>query len=134
MLDASLTLAFLFADERTDAIAAVLDRAAVEPVIAPAIWPLEVQNGLLVAERRKRITAVQVDGFLANIEALGVTIDPAPPSTGVSLELQFARKHLISVYDASYLATAYRRSIPLASSDSALIRAARQAGIDVISP
>jgi len=42
---------------------------------------------------------------------------------------KLAAKHELSVYDAAYLELALRRSVPLASRDTALNKAARRAGV-----
>ena len=44
----------------------------------------------------------------------------------------FARKHGLSVYDASYLELAVREAIPLAALDAQLIAAARAEGSELI--
>jgi predicted nucleic acid-binding protein len=59
--------------------------------------------------------------FLRGLSRLGVTIDRSPEEAGV---LALARKHGLSIYDASYLELAQRESIPLATLDKELRRAA----------
>jgi len=46
VIDASLTLAWFFEDERTPAADSVLDEVATTGALAPALWRLEVANGL----------------------------------------------------------------------------------------
>ncbi len=55
VIDASVTLAWCFGDQASEAVDEALDRLGREDVIAPAIWPLEVANGLRTAERRGRL-------------------------------------------------------------------------------
>ncbi len=59
VLDNSVALAWCFQDEQTPEILALLDRVAESGAIAPLLWPLEALNGLLMAERRRRLTAEQ---------------------------------------------------------------------------
>ena len=46
VLDRSVTLAWCFEDERSDATDALLRQAAVSGAVAPGLWPLEVLNAL----------------------------------------------------------------------------------------
>jgi predicted nucleic acid-binding protein len=55
VLDTSLTLSWYFEDERTPAADGVLDRVVDDGAVVPALWKLEVANGLQAAIRRKRI-------------------------------------------------------------------------------
>ena len=64
VVDANVTMAWCFEDEVTDDTEAVLDRLRSEQAIVPAIWPLEVANVLLVAERRGRISEAQINRFI----------------------------------------------------------------------
>lgn len=64
VLDASVAVAWCFEDEKTAYTEAVLDRLAGDgEALAPALWPLEVANALVCAERRRRLTAAQPAGF-----------------------------------------------------------------------
>ena len=59
VLDASVTVAWCFADETTAYTETVLEMLATGgDALAPAIWPFEVANVLVMAERRKRITQI----------------------------------------------------------------------------
>jgi hypothetical protein len=55
VLDSSVALTWCFEDERTAATAALLDRVTDAGAVAPSLWPLEVLNGLAMAERRGRL-------------------------------------------------------------------------------
>ena len=68
VLDASVAVAWCFEDESSDFTEGVLDLlASGTEALAPAIWPLELVNALLMAERRKRITVAQVTALLRRI-------------------------------------------------------------------
>jgi hypothetical protein len=54
VLDASMTIAWLFDDERTPAAHAVMRRVVAEGAIVPSLWRLEVANVLRNAVRRGR--------------------------------------------------------------------------------
>jgi prevent-host-death family protein len=65
VLDASLTLSWFFADERTPAADAVLDQVVEQGAIVPAVWKLGIANGLAVAIRRKRIDVAFRDSAIS---------------------------------------------------------------------
>lgn len=132
VLDASVALAWSFRDERNAYAHRVLRRLEDEPALVPAVWMLEVANGLLVAERRGRFTTAdvaQVYGALADlpIEWSALTLDQA---LGPVLEL--ARAHGLSAYDAAYLELAMREGLPLATQDEAVRTAAQRVGLPLV--
>ena len=132
VLDASVALAWSFRDERNAYAHRVLRRLEDDPALVPAVWMLEVANGLLVAERRGRFTAAdvaQVYGVLADlpIEWSDLTLDQA---LGPVLDL--ARARGLSAYDAAYLELAMREGLPLATQDEALRAAAQRVGVPLV--
>ncbi len=52
VLDCSAAMAWCFEEEHREESAAILARLEKEEAHVPAIWPLEIANVLLVAERR----------------------------------------------------------------------------------
>ncbi len=54
-MDASVALAWCFADGASEQADRVLGQLEHDEALAPAIWPLEVANGLRTAERRGRL-------------------------------------------------------------------------------
>ena len=94
--------------------------------LAPAIWPLEVANGLAVAERRGRLQPARTRQLAAEVEALGVVLDHTSWQLASGGILDLARKHGLSAYDAAYLELAQREKTPLATLDDALAKAARK--------
>jgi predicted nucleic acid-binding protein len=55
VLDASVALAWCFPDEQSGYADQVLQELEGRPVVVPSIWALEIANGFLVGERRKRL-------------------------------------------------------------------------------
>jgi predicted nucleic acid-binding protein len=100
--------------------------------IAPGIWPLEVANALLVAERRKRISVAQVTALLGRIVQLPVSVEAIEPDRAFSQVLSVARQHQLTEYDAAYLELALRKGLPFATLDDRLRQAARKAGIRLV--
>lgn len=124
VLDASLTVAWYFEDETCAATEAVLDRVSIEGAMTPSVWPLEVANALLMAVRRNRIDAAYRDAALAELALLPITIDADTGSHAWGTTLRLADRFALTLYDASYLELAQRRSLPLATRDEPLRRAA----------
>lgn len=129
VLDASIAAVWAFDDE--DHPAAGLARQALidGPAYVPSLWWFELRNTLVVNERRKRITELQVTSFLEALARLPIQLDFEPNEVDV---LSLARRHKLTVYDASYLELALRLSLPLATLDGELIAAARAENIKLI--
>ncbi len=86
-------------------------------------------NALLVAERRDRIAADEVNERLRALAALPIHTDDEPH---LDVALALARTHGLSIYDALYLELAQRRTAALATLDAALARAAVAAGLALV--
>lgn len=135
VVDASMTLAWCFPDESTAYTEAVLDLFSKGfEAIAPAVWPLEVTNALLVGERRKRLTTAQVASMLKRILNLPISIDPIRIDNAFGSILMLARKEQLSEYDASYIELALREGLPLATLDDQVRRAAAANAVVVLRP
>jgi predicted nucleic acid-binding protein len=129
VLDCSITMAWAFEDEADAYADAVADGFHEAQAVVPRLWPLEVANVLLVGERRKRITEVQVAEFLALLDTLAVVVDHETAAHAWQETLRLARTHALSVYDAAYLELAVRRRLPLASLDDKLKATANAIGV-----
>ena len=130
VLDASVALSWCFEDEANTYADRILDLLAHgAEAQAPAIWPLEVYNSLLTAERRKRITAAESANWLNKITALKISIGSPLNFREAGDILSIAREYGLSMYDASYVELARRAALPLATIDRKLDAAARKSGI-----
>jgi predicted nucleic acid-binding protein len=132
VLDASIAAAWCFEDEAEPAVDALLDGLNAHGAVVPTLWPLEVANVLLQAERRGRITMTTVDGRLAAFEALPIRVDTTSWQSIGATVLALARLHGLTIYDAAYLELAARQRLPLATKDKALWRAAKAVGIVIL--
>jgi predicted nucleic acid-binding protein len=124
VLDASAVLPWIFADERDAEALALAEAVLVDGAIVPALWRWEVQNALLVAQRRGRIAPNALDGALEYLRALPIETEPVGSAVGFGGELENARRFSLSVYDAAYLDLALRRSARVATRDPHLGAAA----------
>lgn len=129
VLDASVTACWAFRDEQHPYADLALERIRTDTAVAPNLWWFEVRNILVVNERRKRLTAAETTEFLRDIDVLGIELDVSPETDEV---LRLARAHQLSVYDAAYLELALRKSVPLATLDTDLIRAAQAASVRIV--
>ncbi len=129
VLDASIALAWAFADAADPRATAALARIRTDAALVPGIWWFEIRNTLVVNERRGRLTEADTACFLRTLSRLAVTIDRHPGEADV---LTLARRHRLSVYAAAYLELAQRDSVPLATLDRELIGTARAARIGLV--
>lgn len=135
VLDASSVLAWLV--ERSDPDEArladrLLHLVEAEEACVPALWYLEVANGLLVAEARNAMDRQTVDRFWGELAALPITEDDLRPESLLPNVIALSRKHGLTAYDASYLELALRLGATLATFDRKLAEAARAAGVAVV--
>ena len=129
VLDASVTLCWLFEDQATAYTDLVLDRlGGGDGAVAPAIWPFEIANAVAVAERRKLVNPAQAVAFLQTLGQLSIAVDRKIEQI-FNAVLEAARRYRLSAYDAGYLELAMREALPLATLDAALRNAARAAGV-----
>ena len=128
VIDASVTMAWFFADEATAFTDGILDQMGDQPVWAPQIWVLECTNVLQSAQRRGRVQP-------ATPATLGAALARTHRRTGVftTTTLSPASTHRLSAYDAAHLELALRRSLTLVSLDQQLVATATALGHPVLS-
>ena len=126
VVDTSVVLAWCFEDEGDAYAEAVLETLEICEAIVPAIWPLEVGNVLLVAERNKRLSKADVVRFLALLNHLPVIVEQESPERMLKEIVALAREQRLTTYDASYLDLAMRLGLPIATRDTSLSRAAKK--------
>lgn len=132
VLDTSVTMAWCFEAQSDDYCKTVLEALDGCRAIAPDIWILEILNTLVVAERRRRLRAEQSDAFLETLWRLPIDVESAAAKTPWSSEvLLFARANGLSSYEAAFLELANRKSLPLATRDAAIRRAANRSGVQL---
>lgn len=133
VLDSSMALTFVLADEATAETDKILDRFGQgDSAAVPALWRWEVGNALLIAERRKRLTKAEGTQHLNRLRLLPVAVDESAWHEAWSATRLLAEKHSLTLYDSAYLELALRRGAPLASLDAALRQAAKSESIDLL--
>ena len=134
VIDNSVVMAWCFNDEEDDYDDAVLESLEVAEALAPSVWPLEVGNALLAAERKQRLNQAASVRFLALLCALPIRVEQESPDRMLKEIVALAREQKLSTYDASYLDLAMRCDLPLATKDTALAEAARRCGLSLFEP
>jgi predicted nucleic acid-binding protein len=132
VLDASVALAWCLDDETSRSADRALDRLATDEAVVPAIWPLEVANGLRGAERRGRISVADSARVRQLLLSLPIRIESVDLATALTEVADLARSLDLSAYDAAYLALAARRGLPMATADERLAQACTQAGVELV--
>jgi predicted nucleic acid-binding protein len=128
VIDASVALAWCFPDEGSDYADKVLVALEGASILVPAIWSLEVANGILSGERCKRLHQPEIHRFSTLLQNLSVIQDVQPVDEHLTNVLPLARDYGLSAYDAAYLELSLRHSAPLATLDRKLRTAAQKAG------
>ena len=130
VIDGSTALGFLLKDEKdacaVDALAAIEKGV---PTFVPAHCFVETANGLLMAERRKRVTQSDVSEALELLGALPITTDTETATKARGDTFALARQYGLTIYDAAYLELSMRLGAVLATNDLELAKAAAAAGV-----
>jgi predicted nucleic acid-binding protein len=129
VLDASVTMAWCFADEGSTFTELVYSRVVEDAAAVPAVWPFEVANALVTAERRGRLAAAQRLRFTALLRALPLEVAAADPGRTLTEVVDLANALGLTAYDASYVDLALQAGLPLATLDDRLRAAAERAGV-----
>jgi predicted nucleic acid-binding protein len=132
VVDTSVALAWCFEDERTPAATALLHRVGETGATAPQHWPLEALNGLLMAERRKRIDAPRRHKLARFLRELPITLDPETTTQVWTATQRLAERFRLTLYDAVYLELAQRSNLPLATLDQDLRAAGAALGVTLL--
>ena len=132
VLDSSIVLAWAYSDETTSAILQIFDRLSQGGAWVPSLWRLEVANVLEMGIRRKRHNVEFRDATLADLSQLPIQTDHETDQQAWGATLHLANRHRLTLYDAAYLELALRRSLPLATLDEDLRRAARAEKIPLL--
>lgn len=132
VLDCSVTLAWVYSDETTEPVNRVFDALRQRGAWVPGLWRLEVANVLEMGVRRKRHDAAFRDATLTDLAQLPIQVDGETDLQAWGATLWLAERHRLTLYDAAYLELALRRSLPLATLDADLRRAARGEKVELL--
>jgi predicted nucleic acid-binding protein len=127
-----VALAWCFEDEATPTIVTLATLVTENGALVPAIFHLEIANGLLLALGKKRISVSAVAGQLALLEAISLSVDTQTSDRAWHETLDLARRYDLRAYDAAYLELAIRTGSVFATIDERLAAAARRHRVAVI--
>ena len=131
VIDASVAISWVLADENEPYSQFVLQSLPQYRPIAPAVWPLEVGNALVMAERHQRLAWTKATAFLSFFQALPIAVEMEQNPRLLPELLELARQQQLSVYDASYMRLAMRLPGLLATMDQRLRQVAANAGVQL---
>lgn len=131
VVDNSVVMSWYFKDETNKYADTVLDKLTGATAVVPSIWPLEVVNVLIVAERQKRLSESDSIRFLSLLSQLPIVVEYERPEMMKEL-LALTRAYTLSSYDASYLYLAIRKGLPIATLDNKLIEAAGRIEVPIL--
>jgi predicted nucleic acid-binding protein len=132
VVDNSVIMTWCFKDEDSHYSDVILNKLVGATAFVPSIWPLEVTNVLLTAERKNRIGEADSMRFLALLSELPIVVDQESPERMIKEIFALARKHNLSSYDASYLDLAMRKGLPIATLDKNLLAAAKRSKVKTL--
>jgi predicted nucleic acid-binding protein len=132
VLDSSVTVAWFFRDEQTEAVREVLGTVSQSGPVVPSLWRIEVANALQIATRRGRIDATYRDASIADLTILDILVDAESDRQVWGPTLNLADRFRLTLYDAVYLELAQRLALPLASLDRRLRDAGSALGLSLL--
>ncbi len=132
VLDNSVVISWCFIDEANQYADDVLDALKYVRAIVPCVWPLEVENVLVIAERQGSLRYGDCIRFLELLSELPIDIVQQPSEKAANNNIYtIAREAKLSTYDASYLELAIKRNLSLATLDKGLLKAAREFNVEI---
>lgn len=132
VIDNSVIMSWCFKDETSQYSDNILEKLTVSMAVVPSIWPLEIANVLLEAERKNRLGEADSARFITLINKLPIKVEQETPERMLKEIFALAREYDLSSYDASYLDLAMRNGLPIATLDEKLRIAAQKSRVTVL--
>ena len=102
VIDSSIGFSWVYpaqASRSTESLLQELEAGA--NVVVPELWFLEIANGLLVLQRRKKLSAGERKEALKTLMALNPIVDDESGKRAFDSISELAEKHSLTVYDAA---------------------------------
>lgn len=131
VVDASMTTAWVVADEQNAESDRLAERAKREGAQVPDLFWHEMRNILLKIERRGRSISGWAEVALATLRRFPLSVLPQRSDAAVP---GLARAHDLTAYDTAYLDLAIASGLALATLDRALASAAHACGVALLGP
>jgi predicted nucleic acid-binding protein len=121
VIDASVAFKWVVAEPDTPRALRLRDdyRNRIHDLLAPDLFPTEIGNAVLVAERRGRVSAGQGPLLLADILRTLPTLHPSLPHL-LPRAYEIAAPSQTSIYDCLYVALAEREGCAFVTGDGRL--------------
>lgn len=132
VLDASVTIARIQVEERTDAVLSVFSRVVASEAWVPDLWKLEIANVIESSVRKGKSAPRFRDEALSYLALLPIRVDLETSNRAWGETLLLAHRHRLTLYDAAYLELALRRNVPLATLDKELRLAATAEHVELL--
>lgn len=129
VIDASIAAIWFLPDENDDRADDILDRLRHENAVVPSLFWFEIRSILIKAHKRSRLDEAGLRRAILHLRNLPVD-DHGSGNDGLILSL--CLKEGLTAYDASYLALAMEKDIPIVTADHALEAAAARNGVRVV--
>jgi predicted nucleic acid-binding protein len=127
-------MSWCFEDESDAYADAVLSALRDGEALVPPLWPFEVVNVLLLAERRKRLARAAGSRFLEMVRRLPIRVEELTAAAAFDEVSAVARETGLTAYDGAYLSLAMTSGFPLATRDAELRIAAEKVGVSIFTP
>jgi predicted nucleic acid-binding protein len=131
VVDASFAASWFLPDEANPATTALASQAAREAPIVPSLFLHEMRSLFVMAARRGRGSKDHMLQQLDTVEKLYGKHAGAGDGLAIA---RLAFKHNLTSYDATYLALALDKGLPLATLDKPLAAAAKAEGVTILGP
>jgi len=129
VVDNSVVVAWLYAGQANAYTERVLEISGTSTLHTSFIWPAEFANAATVMVQRGILTDSLGTAMIQMTDTFGLLVDRTP--VDLRALYQMSRRFGLSAYDASYLELAMRLNIPLATTDTALMKASQTLGLFV---
>ncbi len=130
--DISVVLAWMFEEDQSAAALDILPLIEQQGLLVPPLWWTELENGILMGERRGRKSPVELSEFLKLVRALPIETDDTPRHRVSDAVIGLGRQQGLTAYDATYVELALRAAAPLATFDTAIRSCAAAVGIQIL--
>jgi predicted nucleic acid-binding protein len=141
VLDASVAGGWIFPAQNTTYKKAVLAAITQASALVPALWHIEVANMLVKKIKVGQLSQPAIEPLLSYVDGLSLVTEELEMTQAarakiwtVKTQVLVAIKHGLTSYDAAYLALAMRSGLPLATTDEALVQAAKRSGVPIFQP
>ncbi|MBL8705987.1 MAG: type II toxin-antitoxin system VapC family toxin [Rhodospirillales bacterium] len=127
IVDASVAVLWLVAQERSDSAQALLE--SIHELVALDLTRLEVMSAVLRLTRSKRLSQLEANVGIERFRRVPMRLLPASDYAADAYAI--AQRHGGSVYDACYIALARSLDAPLVTDDEAMAKTAETVGVAV---